>query len=168
MREHHARRLDPPFLVVAFERYDRVAAHYCIEARHPYHDKRVVEYCLGLDWKQMDHRGWTKVVNRRAMSGILPDGVRWSTSRQNLSAEFWHARSAAIRARVPSFETGDCLEALAPFVQVSRVCEFYHQCLATNNGDGDFDPGVFYSLASWLRQRPCEAHKSWAGYLACE
>ena len=154
MREHHARRLDPPFLVVAFERYDRVAAHYSIEPRHPYHDKRVVEYCLGLDWQQKDNRGWTKVVNRRAMGGILPDEVRWSTSRQSLSTEFWNARSAAVRTCAPDYETGDVLDGITPFADVSGVRESYHGDLLACDGYDEFDPWAYYTLTTWLQRRP--------------
>jgi len=168
MQEEHARRLNHTFLVVAFERYDRVAAHYSIEARHPYHDKRVVEYCLGLDWKQKDHRGWTKIVNRRAIGGIVPDEVRWSTSRRNLSMEFWHTRSATIRACAPDFETGDFLDGIAPFVDVSGVRASYHGDLLAGDGDDDFDPWVYYSLASWLQRRPLNGQNGEAARSACE
>ncbi len=155
MREDHVRRLDHRYLV-GVERYGRVAAHYSIEPRHPYLDKRVIEYCIGLDWKQKDYRGWSKVVNRRAMGGILPDEVRWSTPRYNLSNEFWNARFVAIKARVGGFETGDFLDELGCFVQVLRAREAHHHYFTAINGDNDFDPWVFFSLASWFKHRPLE------------
>ena len=71
LRERQAARIDHPNLVVALERYDRVAAACGIEPRHPFLDRRLVEFCLALPWEQKLSGGWTKRIVRRAMKGIL-------------------------------------------------------------------------------------------------
>ena len=48
-----------------------------VEARLPFLDHRLVEFLYRLDggWKLRD--GWTKVLLREAMEGILPPAVQW-------------------------------------------------------------------------------------------
>ena len=104
-----------------------------------------------MDWKQKDYRGWSKVVNRRAMAGILPDEVRWSTPRFNLSNEFWTARSTAIWTHADGHASSDVLEALAPFIEVSRAREAYDHSLAEAI-DVDLDVWTYYVLARWLQR----------------
>ena len=58
--EFHKIALDHTFLTVGLERYERVASAFGIEARHPYTDVRLAEFCLGLPWQLKTQRGWTK------------------------------------------------------------------------------------------------------------
>jgi asparagine synthase (glutamine-hydrolysing) len=65
--------LNVPMLV----RYeDRDSMAHSVEARLPFLDYRLVEFCLGLpeDFKLAD--GWTKRVMREGMRGRLPERVR--------------------------------------------------------------------------------------------
>lgn len=68
-------------LAAAVERYARVAASQGIEARHPFLDRRLVEFCSALpaDFRVRD--GWSKWILRRASEGFLPDEVRWRRGR---------------------------------------------------------------------------------------
>jgi asparagine synthase (glutamine-hydrolysing) len=77
LREKHASDLNHPNVTVALERYHRVSSTYGVEARHPFYDKQLVEFCLSLPWEQKFHRGWSKRLLRQAMSGLVPDEVRW-------------------------------------------------------------------------------------------
>ena len=84
----HAQLLQGPYLTVGLERYDRVAGAYGIEPRHPLLDKRLVEFCVNLPWRQKVHNGWTKYVMRRALAGYIPDSVRWRAGRDHLAKDF--------------------------------------------------------------------------------
>lgn len=59
------------------EVFSHLAAHTGVEARHPFHDRRLVEFCLGLPGEQRLSGGWSRLILRRAMAGVLPDEVRW-------------------------------------------------------------------------------------------
>ncbi len=52
------------------------AARHGIELRHPYRDRRLVEFMLAIPADQLCRRGRLKHVLRVAMEGILPDLVR--------------------------------------------------------------------------------------------
>ncbi|MGH9968592.1 MAG: asparagine synthase (glutamine-hydrolyzing) [Pyrinomonadaceae bacterium] len=90
LREEQAHVLSSAssYITAALERYDRAAAAHSIEPRHPFFDKRLVEFCLALPWDQRVSEGWSKMILRRAMAGILPDAVRWRRGWEHLGSEF--------------------------------------------------------------------------------
>lgn len=89
LREVHCNTLNAPFITVALERYDGVAAAYSIESRHPFFDKRVVEFCLALPWEQKVYRGCSKTILRRAAARILPEEISWRAGKDHLGPEFF-------------------------------------------------------------------------------
>lgn len=92
--QERAHLLALPHLTVARERYDRVAAAMGIEPRDPFLDIRLLEFCLRLPGDQLLSRGWSKMVLRRAMKGLLPDEVRWRTEKTRLGWTFTKAMLA--------------------------------------------------------------------------
>jgi asparagine synthase (glutamine-hydrolysing) len=67
----------------AVELHDNEAAAFGIEKRYPFWDKRLVEFCLTLPSDQKLNDGWTRVVMRRAMNGILPPQVQWRSGKMD-------------------------------------------------------------------------------------
>ncbi len=55
---------------------DRNSMAFGVEARLPFLDYRLVEFCLGLDEEYKLRDGWTKRVLREGMRGRLPEVVR--------------------------------------------------------------------------------------------
>jgi len=120
-RERHAIELTHPNISAALERYHRVAASQGIEARHPFMDRRLVEFCLALPWNQKVRGGWSKFVVRRACGGLLPDDVSWRPGRWvHLGPQFL---AAAVASAGPflSRETAGGFEDLAPYADRGRV-----------------------------------------------
>lgn len=54
---------------------DRASMAFSLEARVPFLDHRLVEFCLGLDYREKVERGHMKAVLRRAMADLLPTSV---------------------------------------------------------------------------------------------
>ena len=52
------------------------ASRHAVELRHPYRDRRLVEYVLALPAYQLYYQGIFKHVLRTAMRGILPETIR--------------------------------------------------------------------------------------------
>ena len=77
-----------PHLVVARERYDRVAAGFGIEPRDPFMDVRLVQFCLSLPPSQLQADGWPKIILRRAMARHLPKEIAWKPGKQHVGAAF--------------------------------------------------------------------------------
>lgn len=88
-----------PYIVVARERYDRIAAPLNIEPRDPFLDRRLLAFCLSLPADQIERRGWPKIILRRAMAGIVPDAVRWRVGKEHVGWEFEDAVFAHCSAK---------------------------------------------------------------------
>jgi asparagine synthase (glutamine-hydrolysing) len=82
-RELHFRVLSSGLQPFALEALDGDAATFSIEPRYPFWDKRLVEFCLALPSEQKLHGGWTRLVLRRAMEGVLPRRVQWRAHKTN-------------------------------------------------------------------------------------
>jgi asparagine synthase (glutamine-hydrolysing) len=67
---------------------DQYAAMFSLEARHPFMDKRLIEFCLALPSDQKLYQGWGRMVMRRALEGILPEKVQWRGGKTDLSPNF--------------------------------------------------------------------------------
>ena len=152
--------LNHTFLTVGLERYERVASAFGIEARHPFTDVRLVEFCLGLPWQLKTQRGWTKMVLRRALEPSLPAKVIWRTDKDSL---MWEFNRVILKERTDYFYqlTLDEQESLRPYVDLPRLLGFWQDYLTR----GDERQVVLIwsgiALAMWLRlQRNMSA--SWA------
>jgi len=77
-----------PYVVVARERYDRIAGSLAIEPRDPFLDQRVLRFCMTLPADQFEDNGWPKVILRRAVSGLVPDAVRWRLGKEHLGGGY--------------------------------------------------------------------------------
>jgi len=82
--------MDPMFLS-GVERFNRVAADAGLEARDPFMDIRLLQFCCSLPSQQRSNGNWSKVIMRRAMEGILPDDLRWRRGKSHLGPDFTRA-----------------------------------------------------------------------------
>jgi asparagine synthase (glutamine-hydrolysing) len=88
-REATARRWpDHSVYQYGMEMMDKCAAAFSLEVRFPFFDRRLLTFCLGLPVQQRLSAGWTRVIIRRAMDGVLPTDVQWRPFKQDLSPNF--------------------------------------------------------------------------------
>ena len=73
-QQHHA-VLTGALQPYAFEVHAAFYRSMGIEARYPFWDRRLVEFCLGLPAHEKLSCGWSRLVLRRAMAGIVPEPV---------------------------------------------------------------------------------------------
>ncbi|NBV24874.1 MAG: hypothetical protein EBS05_23515 [Proteobacteria bacterium] len=91
-----AARYDFARTYVNWENVLAFAASQRIELRHPFHDRRLTEFVMGLPGDQLRRNGERKHILREAMRGTLPELVR---TRQN-KAMFASPTVRAIEARL--------------------------------------------------------------------
>jgi asparagine synthase (glutamine-hydrolysing) len=60
---------------------DRNSMAFGVETRLPFLDYRVVEFLYRLRPEYKIRNGWTKMLLRQAMDGLLPDEIRWRTDK---------------------------------------------------------------------------------------
>lgn len=87
-QEDHLQALKHPLIAESFEFFDRIGARLGVEHRHPFFDKRLVEYCLGLPIDHKIREGWTRAILRDATQGILPEPIRLRKDKSNLGHNF--------------------------------------------------------------------------------
>lgn len=87
-REQHWLSLTQGVLPYVLERMDLCAANFSLEVRHPFMDKRLIEFCLALPAEQKLSNGFGRMVMRRALEGILPEKVQWRGGKADLSPNF--------------------------------------------------------------------------------
>ncbi len=148
--EHQAREIEHPQIAAALERYHRVAASCGIEARHPFFDRRVVEWCLAIPWDRKLRDGWSKRIVRDASEGFLPDEVRWRRGRWvRLGGRFLAAMIASSNA--PWREELSGTGALSPYLDPVKVRRLSARCDA---GDARATEILWqlFVLSIWLRK----------------
>jgi asparagine synthase (glutamine-hydrolysing) len=151
-REGHWRGLTSGLFPYALEVADKAAAAFSLEPRYPFFDWRLMEFCLALPAEQKLHRGWTRVVMRRAMAGILPDEVRWRVGKANLSPNF-KRRLLDCDRRLLDDVIIDDPQVIEDYVDVSALREAYRRYAAEPMSEADA-LAVYgaVTLALWLRR----------------
>lgn len=84
--ESHWRGLTGGHFSFMLEQLEKISAAYGIEARYPFFDRRLIEFCIALPPGQRIYKGWTRSIFRHAMEGILPTDVQWRTDKSDIGA----------------------------------------------------------------------------------
>ena len=71
----HLRSLNRGLMSRVLDVADRASAAFSLEARYPFFDRRLIEFCLGVPAHQKLRDGWTRWIMRRAMDGIVPHEI---------------------------------------------------------------------------------------------
>jgi asparagine synthase (glutamine-hydrolysing) len=90
-RDHHARLITGGVIPDQLERWNKTSMRFDIEPRYPFFDRRLMEYCFALPPDQKLKDGWTRLVLRRGLEGVLPNKIRYRGGKGNMSESFWAA-----------------------------------------------------------------------------
>jgi asparagine synthase (glutamine-hydrolysing) len=151
--EDHWRRLTSGLVPFVLEVADRAAAAFSIEPRYPFFDVRLAEFCLAIPAQQKLAQGWTRMVMRRAMAGILPPEIEWRAGKADLSPKFVRSLLAAHRGLLE-----DLLlvhpEPIARFVSTGGVGRALERYVTSGSEQDAFAVWGAATLAAWLRTNP--------------
>jgi asparagine synthase (glutamine-hydrolysing) len=64
------------------------------EARHPFYDVRLVQFCASLPSDQKLRMGYTRSILRRALRGVLPESIATRMTKGDLSENFMGVMAA--------------------------------------------------------------------------
>ena len=151
-RECHFRRLTSGGFTWTLETLDRAASGFGIEARHPFFDRRLAEYCLALPPQQQLYRGWTRRVMRDALADLLPDDVQRRGGKTGLSPTFVQALLGSGEESLlrDLARRGDLIRRYVDVRQVEMMSDGYRQ--SANSGDG-LNLWRVAALARWLARQ---------------
>jgi asparagine synthase (glutamine-hydrolysing) len=71
-------------LQYGFEMLDQDSSIYNIELRHPFFDKRLIEFCYGIPSEMKIKYGFSRYVLRIGMENILPRKIQWRLEKSKM------------------------------------------------------------------------------------
>lgn len=149
MREDHVWSLTTDNIPTALERYDKTAAFFSIESRHPFLDKKLVEFCLAMPAEQKFCGGWTKMIIRRALAGFLPEEVRWRRDKTNLTSAFVSSILSLEKGLIKEFLTNG-MDAIRSYLDASALHGAHQRYLRRASFEDAMTLWTAASLAQWL------------------
>jgi asparagine synthase (glutamine-hydrolysing) len=151
-RDAHARAMTSGLVPYALEVADKAAAAFGIEARYAFFDRRLMELCLALPADQKLRGGWSRFVMRRAMAGLLPEEVRWRSSKATLAPNFKRnliGKDRNILAELIIEQPG----ALEEYVDLAALRRAYDRCATEPVADADaLTVFATAALGLWLQR----------------
>jgi len=156
-RQEHWRRLTSGLVPFALEIADKAAAAFAIQPRYPFFDRRLAEYCLALPSDQKFRSGFTRLVLRHALDGILTESVRRRGDKSNLAPNFRRALLHFGRATLEDVIGGDG-SAIAPYVDLAALRRLYARYAAGGADDAALPVWTGATLALWLGEHRSPTH----------
>jgi asparagine synthase (glutamine-hydrolysing) len=150
VKDWHWQKLNSGGMVQVLEHSDLNAAACGIEIRHPFMDKRLIEFCLALPSSQKLQQGWSRIVMRRAMEGLLPKAVQWRWGKTNMTPNFLYGLLKFNRELLDETVL-KYLGSIQEYVDLQRLHTSYTQLIS--GGTLDEDIAVVWTgigLALWL------------------
>ena len=132
----------------ALEMLDKTVAAFKIEARYPFWDKRLIEFCLALPAEQKLQDGWTRIVMRRAMSGIVPAEVLWRRRKTDFSSNLTRSFTGNPQALAEAMTSLDFAE---EFIDTDAVYSIYQRLLKMPANQDARQLWLGLSLSLWIR-----------------
>ncbi len=133
-----------------FEHTGRMAATMGIETRHPFSDRRVVEFFLSLPLGMKTHAPMPKRVIREGMKGVLPEMVRLRTRYAHPGAAFEAALLAKHADLLQPGRFQHTLGGLEPYVNLEAAQMDANGVLTGSQSAGGLVWQVL-NLALWLK-----------------
>jgi asparagine synthase (glutamine-hydrolysing) len=151
-RELHEGYITQALYAYTLEIADKASAAFGLEARYPFFDRRVLEFCVSLPADQKLGQGWNRWILRRAMTGILPPDVQWRANKGNLSPNFHRRLLDFERQRLEEVSLG-CSPDLARFFDESALESTYREYEKNHVRSQGESIQLFaaVNLALWLR-----------------
>jgi asparagine synthase (glutamine-hydrolysing) len=87
-RADHIEGVEFSVNVMVVELMNKSKSAFGMEARHPFYDRRLIEFCIALPASQKFKNGWPRWILRRGMEGVLPPKVQWRPDKGDLSMNF--------------------------------------------------------------------------------
>ena len=150
--EHH-HSLVRGVMPYTLEVLDKAAAGYGIELRFPFWDKRLVEFCLSLPPEQKIRRGWTRMIMRQGLRGILPPEIEWRGGKSNFAPNFSRGLFEFERQRIESL-FDENKRSIAPYIDI-EVVKAASERFLSQQATGDDEMYIWKALTLSLWQDKC-------------
>jgi asparagine synthase (glutamine-hydrolysing) len=133
---------------------DVTAAEYGLEPRHPFMDRRLVEFLVSVPPHLKFRHGYNKRLLRRAMKGILPEKVRNRRYKTNFSSLFDANVTGADADRISDLFKSPALAdmGLVDPLSLQQAWDEYRQSPGRVDSDRRTALWAAMTVEQWLRQ----------------
>ena len=151
-RQSHWESINQALYAYTLEIADKASAAFQVEARYPFFDRRLIEFCLALPAEQKLAQGWNRWIQRRAMTGILPAEIQWRPRKGDLSPNFHRRLLDFERVRLEEVVMHGSRE-LEPFVNPQAMRDAFREYEKNHARSQGESIQIFaaVNLALWLR-----------------
>ena len=147
--EKHYNSLSSAFLQYELEVVDVISSPFSIELRHPFFDKRLIEFCLAIPTEQKFSNGWDRIILRRAMNNILPNEIQWRKNKGDLSYNFNTGLKNEKDILYDIIFKKSYL--ISDYVDIKMLKQIYENYLSNNNSRDSIYIWNSIILALWLQ-----------------
>ena len=150
INEMRIRTFNRPFISWMSVSMNMMGGAFSLDLRHPYQDKRLITFCLGLPWEQKNRDGWEKFILRKAMKDMVPDDIRWRKVRDEVGWEYVKTFAQLV---YPEFEAiaNDKNNRIFEYFDYPAVQEIIKKY---KDGKQDYANIIrIYGLDSWFRTK---------------
>jgi len=120
-----------------FENLDGVASAFNLDLRHPFSDRRLIEFCLALPPEQKVRGGYTRAILRYALAASLPEEIKTRAGKADLDLAFY----SGIRAS-GELDLGKILfcepQLIAQYIDITLLREAYDDFMKGTNKNAAF------------------------------
>jgi asparagine synthase (glutamine-hydrolysing) len=151
-RELHYQELASAFVPLSMAVLNRGIAAFGMEARLPFTDRRLMEFCLAIPPEQKLHQGWSRMIVRRSLGNCLPPEIQWRDSKGDLGFNFMHTLTAEGSYLKDLLHRDSA--AIGQFVNLPVLHDLCDQFLQTGKQDHNLNVQTLLlatTLAQWLR-----------------
>ncbi len=162
VREDQWRSLTCALFTLTLELVDQSSAAFSIESRHPFMDKRLIEFCLALPPEQKLRQGWSRAVMRRAMDNILPKQIQWRGGKTVMTPNFLRGMLHLDRELVDEVISSNP-NSIKEFVDLNSLHKSHHRLVSEGKVKNNDDVIVVWkavTLSLWLCQTEMKLIKS--------
>ncbi len=152
-RQEHRSGMNTGLYPYAMEITDKATAPKSIEARYPFFDRRLMEFCLAIPLEQKFRQGYPRAILRHAMEGILPSKVQWRISKARLGSNF---QRNLIKFQQPLIEHAVChQEKIEPYINMPNLKAKYERYVVDAQPQARDDLDILNStlLSLWLEKQ---------------
>lgn len=151
-KQSHCLSLTSGLYPYALELADKSTARFSLEARYPFFDRRLMEFCLALPSSQKFRQGWSRMILRSAMTNILPPEVQWRVNKSNLSPNFNRRLLESERKTIEAVINQP--QVIQPYVNLPALRAAYDRYASQPQERGQDAISILspITLALWLHQ----------------
>jgi asparagine synthase (glutamine-hydrolysing) len=123
-RERHAAIVLGPEQPAALEELDRIAARSGVAPLYPFFDKDLIAFCVALPAAEKRRGATTRLVQREAMRGVVPDKVRQRSDKHNFAPFVRRRLIEANQALIEAVVLGDAFS-IAEYFNLKTLADAY-------------------------------------------